>query len=228
MTTYRDIKVGRGLVWAGIVLGYGAAVVITVINLTSEYGTVLSALAFMMMLSIPSTLAVLALDRRPSLLTVATMSAVFTGVLLLLSLVGLVYVVMAILWYLAGQRRPRPPVPPAWASWARPLLAASIVLPLFVMMIHLDPRCTLTDADGNVTVTSDTDLPTGWGWAFGSSETTTSDESGSKSCVTDTTQPWEALASIGVSVGLVVAASRWPTASSLEREPAPGLIREVN
>ena len=82
--------------------------------------------------------------------------------------------------------------------------------------------------NGNVTVTSDTDLPTGWGWAFGSSETTTSDESGSKSCVTDTTQPWEALASIGVSVGLVVAASRWPTASSLQREPAPGLIREVN
>ena len=222
MTTYRDIKVGRGLVWAGIVLGYGAAVVVTVINLTSEYGTVLSALAFMMMLSIPSTLALLALDRRPSLSTVATMSAVLIGVLLLLSLIGLVYVVMAILWYLAGQRRPRPPVAPAWGSWARPLLAASAILPLLVMMIHLDPRCTLTDADGNVTVTSDTDLSTGWGWAFIASETTTSDGSGSKSCVSDTIQPWEALASMGVSAAVVIVASRWPTAASLERDPVPG------
>jgi len=216
MTTYHDIKLGRGLVWAGSAFGYAVAIVITVINLSTEDGTVLSALAFLLMLSIPSTFAVLSLDRRPSLLTAATMSAVLAGVLLLTSLVGLVYVVMAILWYLAGQRRPRPAVAPEWAAWARPLLAAAAILPLVVMMIHLDPRCTITDAEGNVTVTTDTEFPTGWRWSFGASGTTTSDGSGSTSCTSDTTQPWEALLSMGVSAGVVVVASRWPTAETLE------------
>jgi hypothetical protein len=182
---------------------------------------VLSALAFTLMLSIPSTVAVLALDRRPSLLTVATMSAVFTGVLLLTSLVGLGYVVMAILLYLAGQRRPRPPAVPVWATWARPLLAAATILPLIVMMIHTDPRCTMTDADGNVTVISDTEFPTGWRWSFGSSGTTTSDGDGSTSCTSDTTQPWEALASMGVTAAVVFTASKWPTAASLNRDHVP-------
>lgn len=218
MTTYHDIKVGRGLVWAGIVLGYGVAIAIGVINLNTEDGMVLSALAFTLMLSIPSTVALLALDRRPSLMTAAIMSAVFTGVLLLTSLVGLGYVVMAILWYLAGQRRPRSPDAPVWASWARPLLAAATILPLIVMMIHADPRCTTTDADGNVTVTSETEFPTGWRWSFGASGTTTSDGDGSVSCTSDTTQPWEALASMGVTAGVVFTAWRWPTAASLKRD----------
>ncbi len=217
MTTYRHIKVGRGLVWAGIVLGYAVAIAVTVFNLTTEYGTVLTALAFLIMLSIPSTMALLALDRRPSLQTAATMSAILIGVLLLFAVVGLAYVVMAILWYQAGQRRPRPPIAPVWASWGRPLLAAASILPLLVMMIHLDPRCTITDTEGNVAVTSDTEFPAGWGWSFGTSVTTTSDESGSASCTTDTTQPWEALLSMGVSASVIVLASRWPTAASLDR-----------
>ena len=221
MTTYRDIKVGRGLVWAGILLGYVVAIGVTVSNLTTEYGTALTALAFLMVLSIPSTMALLALDRRPSLQTAATMSAILIGVLLLFAVIGLAYVVMAILWYQAGQRRPRPPIAPVWASWARPLLAAATILPLIVMMIHLDPRCTINDADGNVTVTSDTEFPTGWGWSYGAIVTTTSDDSESTSCTTDTTQPWEALLSIGVSASVVAVASRWPTAASLDRNSEP-------
>jgi hypothetical protein len=221
MTTYRDIKVGRGLVWAGILLGYVVAIGVTVSNLTTEYGTVLTALAFLMVLSIPSTMALLALDRRPSLQTAATMSAILIGVLLLFAVIGLAYVVMAILWYQAGQRRPRPPIAPVWASWARPLLAAATILPLIVTMIHLDPRCTITDADGNVTISSDTEFPAGWGWSYGASVTTTSDDRESASCTTDTTQPWEALLSMGVSASVVVLASRWPTASNLDRNNRP-------
>jgi hypothetical protein len=221
MTTYHDIKVGRGLIWTGIAVGYALAIVIGAINLNTEFGTVLTALAFTTMLSLASTLALLGLDRRPSLTSAAIMSAVLTGVVLLTSLVGLVYLVMAILWYLAGQRRPRPPVSPAWASWARPLLAAATILPLVVMMIHHDPRCEITDAAGNVTVTSDAGFPTEWGWSFGSTGTSTSDGSGSKSCTSDTTQPWEALLSMVVSAGVVTVASRWPIAATLESADRP-------
>lgn len=220
MTAYDDIKTSRRLMWIGIVLGYGTAIGVAVANLMSDDGTVLTALAFLAMLSIPSTMAVFSLDRRPSLRTAAAMAALFPTFMLLTNVIGLVYLVMAILWYLAGQKRPREAASPEWATWARPLLAASVVLPLFALSAHLDPQCTITDADGTVTVTTETDYPTGWN--FGSGMTTgsgSSDGTGSRSCVSNTIVWWESALSIALSAGIIVLASRWPTAGSLAEPP---------
>jgi hypothetical protein len=173
-------------------------------------------MAFLAMLSIPSTMAVFSLDRRPSLRTAAAMAALFPAFMLLTSLIGLAYFVIAILWYLAGQKRPREAASPEWATWARPFLAALVVLPLFALSAHLDPQCTITDADGNVTVTTETNFPTGWNFGWGmTSGTGSSDGTGSRTCVSNTIVWWEAALSIALSAGIVVLASRWPTAESL-------------
>jgi hypothetical protein len=222
MTAYDDIKTSRRLMWAGIVLGYALAVTVAVFNLTSDDGSILTALAFLAMLSIPSTMALLSLDRRPSLRTTAAMSALFPAFLLLGAGFGLVYVVVAILWYLAGQKRPRPAASPEWAFWARPLLAAAIVLPMFALTVHRDPQCTVTAADGTVTVTEETPYPTGWSFGLTTTTgTTSSTGTETKSCVSDMTVWWEASLSILLSAGIITLAWQWPTASALEGPDHP-------
>jgi len=222
MTTYRDIKTGRRLIWAGILIGLSIALAIAIY--TSEDGSILKALAFFALMSIPAAFALLALDRRPSLLTAAAMAALVQGVLLLTSGIGLLQVIPAILWYLAGQRRPRAAAAPTWAIWARPLLAVATLLPLVVMFSHLDPICTVIDADGTVLSSEiDTDAPSGWALlSLGSSGGSSTDSDGvTRSCTSDTVRPWESALSLAVSALIVGLATRWPTATRLIEESRP-------
>jgi hypothetical protein len=225
MNTYRDIKTGRRLIWAGIIFGLAIALGLAIASYMSEDGSVLRSAALLAFTSMPAAFALLALDRRPSLLTAAAMAALVQGVLLLTSGLGLLQVIPAILWYLAGQKRPRPAAAPSWATWARPLLAVATLLPLLLMFSHLDPICTETDADGTVISTEvDTNAPSGWTLSLGaltSSSTGTDSDGLTRSCTSDTVRPWESALSLAVSAVIVGVATRWPTADRLIEESRP-------
>lgn len=220
MSTYTQIKTSRRLVWAGVVVGYGFAVGVAVANVGSEQGSLLSAAAFLATLSLPPTLALASLDRRPSLLTMATMASLVQAALLLASAVGVIELVPAILWYLASRRRARPAVAPRHATWIRPLLAVATVLPLLVMFVHLDPLCVVTDRNGTV-VRTYVDEGAASGWELGLDSTSTSNsQTGSAgettTCTSNRIVSWEAAASLSLSaiyLGLVI--RLWPTADRL-------------
>jgi hypothetical protein len=216
MDTYRRIRVGRGLTWAGILLGAAAAGTVGILNLTIGDGSVYSALAFAAMLAIPSIFAFISLDRRPSLLTAATMTAVVAGVFLIMAGIGFIYFLVATLWYFANGRRPRPAPAPSWATWGRPLLAAAALVPLLVLVAHLDPECTVTSADGTVTSAPADGYPTGWSFAFGTSGSGHSGDGTTTSCTSNTIRPWEALSSLAMTSGLAWVGTRWPTTAELE------------
>ncbi|HSM43608.1 MAG TPA: hypothetical protein VK969_01185 [Acidimicrobiia bacterium] len=219
MSTYRQIKSSRRLIWAGILVGYALAIGLALANLGSEAGTVLSAAAFFAALSLPSSLALASLDRRPALLTMAAMAALVQGALLLGSVVGVLEVVPATLWYLASQRRPRPATAPRQATWMRPLLAAATLAPLLVMFFHLDPLCVVSDPDGTVVRTYvEEGAPSGWEFGLGSYSTGSSDAGPGEitSCTSNRIVPWEAGASLFLSsLYLVLVVRLWPTAARL-------------
>lgn len=219
MSTYRQVRASRGVIWAGVALGYLIALAVAVINLRNEHGTLLIALAFLAFLGIPSTLALWSLDRRPSLLPAAAMGALIQGFLLLFS-IGLLEVVVAILWFIAIRQRPRPALTPGWAVWARPLIAATVVIPLLVMYLHLDPRCTVTDADGNViSTTVNENSPSGFGLQLGGwSQESNSSAGETTTCSSDIVQPWEAAGSLTASAMILGLARRWPDTVRLEHE----------
>lgn len=220
MTTYRDIKTGRRLIWIGIFLGLSIALGLAIASYRSEDGSLIKALAFLAFMSVPAAFALLSLDRRPSLLTAAAMAALVQGVLLLTSGIGLLQVIPSLLWYLAGQKRPRPAAAPTWATWARPLLAVATLLPLVVMFSHLDPMCTVTDADGTVVSSEiDKDAPAGWALTLGGSSGSSTDSDGvTRSCTSDTVRSWESALSMAISVLIVGSATRWPTTTHLHEE----------
>lgn len=220
MSAYSQIRTSRRLVWAGILVGYGFAVGVGVANVGSEHGSVLNAAAFLATLSLPPTLALASLDRRPSLLTLAAMASLVQGALLLTSVVGVIEVVPAILWYLASQRRARPAVAPRHATWIRPLLAVATVFPLLVMFVHLDPLCVVTDGNGTVVRTYvEEGADSGWELGLGSSSTSNSQTGAAgdtTTCISNRLVPWEAAASLSLSaiyLGLVI--RFWPTADRL-------------
>jgi hypothetical protein len=221
MTAYQDIKAGRRLTWIGIVAAL--ALGLAVASFTVEEGTVLTSMALFALMVLPAALAYLALDRRPSLLTAAAMAALLQSVLLLTSGLGFLQLVPAILWYLAGQKRPRPAAAPRWATWGRPLLAAATVLPLLVMFVHLDPECTITDADGTVVSSGvDTNAPTGWSFGFGSSGSSSTDSDGvTRSCTSNTIRPWESALSLVLSAAIAGLVMRWPTSNQLADRSNP-------
>lgn len=224
MSTYSNIKSTRRLVWFGIWLGYATAVTIAILNLASGDDTSLSAMAFLAMVSLPPTMAVLSLDRRPSLLNVAIMAALLEGIVL--APVAWILFVAAVLWVLSlRQRSSVPPAPKGSSVW-RPLLAAATVLPLLVMFAHLDPVCTITDAEGRVSEVEADTFPEGWRW-FGlgsiSTESSTGGDFTSRRCVSDTVQPWEAALSIALTGMITVIALRWPTNDRLINRVETGL-----
>jgi hypothetical protein len=213
------------LTWIGIGLGMAIALGVAVASFGSDENTNMTSFALFALMALPATLAYLALDRRPSLLTAAAMAALLQSVLLLTSGLGFLQLVPAILWYLAGQKRPRPAAAPRWATWGRPLLAATTLLPLLVMFVHLDPMCTVTDADGTV-VSSEVDANARSGWTLSlggltSSSTETDSDGVTRSCTSDTVRPWESALSLAVSDLIVGLATRWPTATRLSEESRP-------
>lgn len=218
MSTYTRIKTSRRLVWAGIIVGYAFAVGVAVANFGSDDGTVLTAFAFLAALSLPSSLALASLDRRPALLTMAAMAALVQGALLLTSVVGLLELIPAILWYLASQRRPRPAVAPRQATWARPALAAATVVPLLVMFLHVDPLCVVTDSEGTVVRTYvEEGAATGWNLGLGTSTTGSPGAAGeTTTCTSNRIVPWEAVVSVSISaLYLMLIVGFWPTADRL-------------
>lgn len=219
MSTYSQIRNSRRLVWAGIVVGYALAIGVAMANLGSEEGTALSAAAFLAALSLPPSLALASLDRRPALLTMAAMAALVQGALLLGSVVGVLQVVPAILWYLASQRRPRPATAPREATWMRPLLAAATLVPLLVMFIHLDPICVVSGPDGTVVRTYvEEGAPSGWEFSLSSYSTGSSDAGPGEitSCTSNRIVAWEAAASLSLSaIYLMLVIGLWPTADRL-------------
>jgi hypothetical protein len=219
MSAYRDIKTSRRLISGGIAIGYAIALAVAIANLNTEEGTLLSALAFLGWLAIPPSLAVTSLDRRPSLLAVAAMGAVLQGVILITS-IGLLEVVPAILWYLAVRRRPREAVAPRGAFWIRPLLGAATLIPLLVLLVHLDPLCTVTSPDGSVVRTYVEDgARTGWSFQLGGVASTSGSGSGeTTTCTNDIIFGWEAAVSVTLSVLYVaLIVTFWPTADQLAR-----------
>lgn len=222
MSVYTDIKSSRRLVWIGAILGYAVAIGIGLANLAAGEGTPLSALAFAGVFSLPPTLAILSLDRRPALLTVASMGAVIQGVLMITS-IGLIELVPAILWYMAAQRRPLPAKTPRGAAWIRPLLAVATVVPLLAMVTHLDPVCTVTSSDGSVIRTYEYDqATTGWSLNLGSSTSTSESDGETTTCATNTMTAWEAGLSLALSIlHAVLIAVWWPTAAKLADDPVP-------
>lgn len=218
-TTYDQIKTSRRLTGIGIGLGYAMAVAIAVINLTTSDGTPFTALAFLATMSLPSTMALVSLDRRPALLTAASMSALLLGVITLTSGVGVILIVVGVLWALAIRRRPSATSPdPRWAALTRPAIAALTVVPLLAMSSHLDPMCTVTNSEGTVIeVEAQASARSGWTLPFGgtTSGSSVSEEGQTETCASDTVRPWEAGLSILISIALVGIASRWPTNDEL-------------
>lgn len=218
MSVYETIKLNRRVVWGGIALGYLLAAVlagIRIVNVGDTPGEVLGSLALGVAAGVAPTLALISMDRRPTLLPAASMSAVALGVIELTLLP--VWLLLALAWWWAYSRRQvKVEVSrPMW--WARVAMALGVVLAVFALFVHLDPRCTETMADGTVREVDPADSGFESGWRFGSSGSPaeSSGEGGpggpvASSCTSDTIVWGEALASLLISSSVVVAGLRWP------------------
>jgi hypothetical protein len=226
MNVFETIKRNRRIV----MIGAGAVYLITafalIAGMTSGGIGAYQAIALAVAFSLPATLALLSLNQRPSLLTVAWMAALVNAFVVIE--LSPVWIVIAVAWGFAGRNRPRPAIEARWMTWGRPLLALMVAVPVFALFMHLDPVCTTTFADGHTETVEATDQGFPTGWQFGSSYSTNSGsasslggDSVSQDCSSNTVVWWEALLSIAASAAVVGVASRWPTSEKLGSEPAP-------
>ncbi len=241
MNVFETIKRNRRIVLGGAVAVYAIAALALVGGVTSGSIELYRAISLAIAATLPATLAVISLQRRPTLLTAAWMSAVVSAFVLIT--VGWIWMVVAIAWGYASGRRPRPAPDARWMTWARPLLALAVVLPMVVMFAHLDPVCTVTSSDGTVENIDPASRGYAEGWQLGGSffaggsTTSTSASSASvagstsseneaetfttEECTSDTVVWWEALNSVGASAAVLGVASRWPTSEKLVAEDQP-------
>lgn len=225
MNVFGTIKRNRRIVMIGAGAVYLITAVAPVAGISSGGIGVYQAIALAVAFTLPATLALLSLNQRPSLLTVAWMAALVAGFTVIE--LSPVWIVIAIAWGFASRSRPRPPVEARWMTWARPLLALMVAVPVFILFMHLDPVCTTTYADGHTETVKATDQPTGWQFgstyisSTGSASSSIGTDSVSETCDSNTVVWWEALLSIAASVTVVGVASRWPTSEQLISEPAP-------
>lgn len=243
MNVFDTIKRNRRIILGGAVAVYAIAALALVGGVTSGSIELYRAISLAIAATLPATLAVISLQRRPTLLTAAWMSAVVSAVALIT--VGWIWIVVAIAWGYASGRRPRPAPDARWMTWARPVLALAVVLPIVVMFAHLDPVCTVTSSDGTVENIDPASRGYAEGWQLGGSffaggsTTSTSASSASvagstteteaetftsEECSSDTVVWWEALASVATSAAVVGVASRWPTSEQLVTEDEPTLV----
>ncbi|MBK5266171.1 MAG: hypothetical protein JJE47_01930 [Acidimicrobiia bacterium] len=226
MNVFETIKRNRRIV----MIGAGAVYLITAFALVAGISSggigVYQAIALAVAFTLPATLALLSLNQRPSLLTVAWMAALVAGFAVIE--LSPVWIVVAIAWGFASRNRPRPAVEARWMTWGRPLLALMVAVPVFILFMHLDPVCTTTYADGHTETVIGTSGGFASGWQFGSSYSTSSGSASSpggtgsvsENCDSNTVVWWEALLSIAASAAVVGVARRWPTSESLKFEPA--------
>lgn len=227
MNIHKNLKNARRLIWAGAILGYSAAVTVAILNLRESRDTLLTAIAFLLVLSLPPTIALISLDRRPSLLPAATMAVVLQGILLFTTPVAwLLFVVMA-LWIFANRRRPGASTTPRHVAWWRPLIGAATLFPLMIMFVHMDPACTITGTDDQIIeVQPNPSAQEGWVLPprMTSIETGATGEGTVKTCTSDSIRAWEAGLSMILSGAIAAAAFKWPTNNQLNQasphEPA--------
>ncbi len=225
MNVFETIKQNRRIV----MIGAGAVYLITtfalIAGITSGAIGAYQAIALAVAFTLPATLAMLSLNQRPSLLTVAWMAALVNAFVVIE--LSPVWIVIAVAWGFAGRNRPRPAIEARWMTWGRPLLALMVAVPVFTLFMHLDPVCTTTYADGHTETVKATDQPTGWQFgstytsSTGSSSSSIGTDSVSETCDSNTVVWWEALVSIAASAAVVGVASRWPTSEQLGSEPSP-------
>lgn len=228
MPVYETIRLNRRMTWVGIILGYALAAVLVGVRITnndSTAGEVLGSVALGVAASVAPTMALLSLDRRPSLLPAASLIAMLMGVVELTLLPF--WLLLALVWGRAHNRRPMKAEVSRSRWWGRAAMAFGVVLSVFVLFVHLDPYCTETMADGTVRQVDPVDRGMSSGWRFGSttSQGTDTSQSGfdgpvSSRCISDTIVWGEALASLLLSLTVVGAALRWPV-NSERRAPAP-------
>ncbi len=229
-TKYNEIRAARRLVWLGIGLGLATAITIAAISLVSSTSdSPLAAVALLLMASLPSTLAYLSLDRRPSLLPAAAMSAALIGIVTLAAGIGAIFLIAALLWAMSIRRRPRRQPSPKWATLMRPGIAALTLLPLIAMVSHLDPICTVVDSDGNVIEERiDPRAETGWRLSAGGSVvgSSVSTDGSAETCSNNVIEHWEGGLSALIALGVGGLAVRWPTNDELlARQPLPAEAR---
>ncbi len=218
MSVYEEIKLNRRVVWGGIIVGYVLAIalaVMRIVNIGVTPGEVLASVALGVAAAVAPTLALISLDRRPTLLPAASMSAVALGVIELALLP--VWLLPALAWWWGHSRRPVRVEVSRTQWWGRVAMALGVVLAVIVLFVHLDPRCTETMADGTVREVDPADMGFESGWRLGSSGSS-GDNSGqggpagpvSRSCTSDTIVWGEAVASILISVAVIGSALGWP------------------
>ncbi|MDH5503732.1 MAG: hypothetical protein OEY98_06890 [Acidimicrobiia bacterium] len=228
MNVFETIQRNRRIVIIAAAAVYLITAVALGAGLISGSIEVFRAVGLAIAATLPATLALMSLDQRPSLLTVAWMAAVVSAFVVITA--SPIWVVVALAWGFASRNRPRPAPDARWMTVARPLMALAVVVPIFVMFVHADPVCTVTYRDGRTESVDPATRGMATGWQFGSSfGSTTGMSSGtsvgsdteSEQCSSDTVVWWEAVASVLASAAVLGVASRWPTSDQLAREADP-------
>ena len=142
MSVYETIRLNRRVTWAGIIrrIFRAALVVIGIVNIEDDPGAVIGSVALGVAAAVAPTIALISLDRRPALLPAASLAAVMLGFDLTLLLVWLL---LALTWWWAYNRRPTKVVlsRPLW--WARVAMALGVFLaswPCFCIWTPIAPR----------------------------------------------------------------------------------------
>lgn len=241
MNIHEDIIRNRRQVRVGIALGYAIAVALAAIRLVNTdpatLGETLGSLALGATLATPATLALLSLDRRPTLLPAAAVGALVSGIVTLWLLP--IWLAVAYLWYRAWSGRPVRATVPQARSAAVIGLGALTAVSMLALFTHVDPACTQLLADGTERSIDPATRGFDTGWAFTALGTTSSSSSSGTSaigtevaeetCTSNTVVVGEALASLGVTALILETGRRWPqginaraprNGSDLEEAPA--------
>lgn len=225
MSTFDDIVRSRRLVKIGVYVGYAAAAALAAIRIANTdaptLGETLGSLALGAAAATPPTLALLSLDRRPSLLPAATIALIPIALLAYVLLPG--FVLIGLLWHRSWRLRVvRSGVSRARGA-ARIGLAALVAASVLVLFVHVDPVCTQTLADGTTQSVDPATRGLDTGWAFGLGTTTVSGSSigadvTEERCASDSVVAGEALASLLFVGATIELGRRWPQGATLRRK----------
>lgn len=217
MDTFENIVRSRRLVKIGVGLGYAGAVAVAALRIANTdpatVGETLGSLALGAAAATPSTLALLSLDRRPSLLPAATVAQVAVGLLAYVLLP--LWIVVGVLWHRAWRGRVvRADVSKARAA-ARVGMGALVAASILVLFVHVDPVCTQTLNDGSVQSIDPATrgLQSGWTFSTGNSTVATSSlgaEIAEERCSSNSIVVGEALASLVIIAATIELGRRWP------------------
>ena len=228
MNVFETIKRNRRIV----IIAAGAVYLITAVALgagvVSGNIEIFRAISLAVAATLPATMALMSLNGRPSLLTVAWMAALVSALVIITA--SPIWIVVALAWGFASRNRPRPAPEARWMTVGRPLMALAVIVPIFVMFSHVDPVCTVTYQDGRVENVDPASRGMETGWRVGgtffsggfesSSGTSAGSETQTEECTSDTVVWWEGLASVIASAAVIGVASRWPTSDQLAPEAA--------